>query len=393
MKKPKFGPLFLALAIFAVVLIIFMFNVNNYLNQITHVDGLAPVIDPDKFQGLLIEKKTLANHDCLFILDSSDLENTDYPSHPSNVFNGRPTGFIPYLIGRGGTLSIIHFLNIAALNRSLANQKVVYMPGPTWFKPGGIEDYNFTMNFSPLQAYKFVFNSDISPGLKAKVARRMLKFSRTYWDPVLTALVYGLTDNNWIHRGVSFIVRPLGHVFLAFWEQYDHFVAYKLIIKYNQIPQQITRRNSVDWQNLLSNAINDGEKACRNNPFSIDDKHFNMFKKQLKTARNHDIHSSFSKSIEYGDLQLLFSLFKELKIKPLIIIQPFNGFWYDYTGFPIKERTQYYQNLKQIAKTYGFPYVDLSEHEHDMYFMHDTKHIGWKGWVYIDQELDRFYHQ
>ncbi|MED0819055.1 D-alanyl-lipoteichoic acid biosynthesis protein DltD, partial [Bacillus paranthracis] len=30
-------------------------------------------------------------------------------------------------------------------------------------------------------------------------------------------------------------------------------------------------------------------------------------------------------------------------------------------------------------------------HEYDKYFLKDTIHIGWKGWVYFDEEIQKFY--
>ena len=38
----------------------------------------------------------------------------------------------------------------------------------------------------------------------------------------------------------------------------------------------------------------------------------------------------------------------------------------------------------------GFTYADYSEHEYDPYFMRDTIHIGWKGWVYLDEDMQKF---
>jgi D-alanine transfer protein len=69
-----------------------------------------------------------------------------------------------------------------------------------------------------------------------------------------------------------------------------------------------------------------------------------------------------------------------------------NGFWSDYTGVPKKVRNQCYIQIKQMIQKTGFEYVDFSGHEYERYFLHDTQHIGWKGWVYIDQAMDRFYH-
>ncbi|XYJ24239.1 D-alanyl-lipoteichoic acid biosynthesis protein DltD [Bacillus velezensis] len=42
-------------------------------------------------------------------------------------------------------------------------------------------------------------------------------------------------------------------------------------------------------------------------------------------------------------------------------------------------------------KAKGFQVADLSGHEYDPYFMKDTIHIAWKGWVYVDKAMEQFY--
>ncbi|PEC93295.1 hypothetical protein CON17_30125, partial [Bacillus thuringiensis] len=30
-------------------------------------------------------------------------------------------------------------------------------------------------------------------------------------------------------------------------------------------------------------------------------------------------------------------------------------------------------------------------HEYDKYFLKDTIHLGWKGWIYFDEAVQKFY--
>ena len=39
----------------------------------------------------------------------------------------------------------------------------------------------------------------------------------------------------------------------------------------------------------------------------------------------------------------------------------------------------------------GYPVVDFSGHEYDKYFLKDTIHLGWKGWIYFDEAVQNFY--
>ncbi|HBF38146.1 MAG TPA: hypothetical protein DDW50_12595, partial [Firmicutes bacterium] len=61
MKQPKFGPLYLACGLFMVIVVFFMIYVNYFVKKVTNVDSLAANLDSRKFQGLLIEKKALAD--------------------------------------------------------------------------------------------------------------------------------------------------------------------------------------------------------------------------------------------------------------------------------------------------------------------------------------------
>ncbi|MXV42431.1 D-alanyl-lipoteichoic acid biosynthesis protein DltD, partial [Bacillus subtilis] len=76
---------------------------------------------------------------------------------------------------------------------------------------------------------------------------------------------------------------------------------------------------------------------------------------------------------------------------PMFVTIPVNGKWYDYTGFPKKGRTDYYKKVNKQIRAKGFQVADFSGHEYDPYFMKDTIHIGWKGWVYVDKAIDEFY--
>jgi len=78
---------------------------------------------------------------------------------------------------------------------------------------------------------------------------------------------------------------------------------------------------------------------------------------------------------------------------PIFIIQPLNGFWCDYTGFPKAQRQKYYKRIREMSDQYGYVLDDFSGHEYDQYFMGDISHPGEKGWLEIDESLDKFVHQ
>ena len=71
---------------------------------------------------------------------------------------------------------------------------------------------------------------------------------------------------------------------------------------------------------------------------------------------------------------------------------PLHGTWSDYTGFTEDRRSQYYENVRAIAMEYGIEMLDLTGYEYEPYFMCDTMHLGWKGWLAVDRALIDFYY-
>ena len=76
----------------------------------------------------------------------------------------------------------------------------------------------------------------------------------------------------------------------------------------------------------------------------------------------------------------------------MFVIVPMNGRWADYTGFPLVERQTYYQRVQPDGPQQGFQVADFSGHEYDLYFLKDIMHLGWKGWVDVDEAMDHFVH-
>ena len=71
---------------------------------------------------------------------------------------------------------------------------------------------------------------------------------------------------------------------------------------------------------------------------------------------------------------------------------PLHGTWSDFTGFTEDRRSQYYENVRAIAMEYGIEILDLTGYEYEPYFMCDTMHLGWKGWLAVDRALIDYYY-
>ena len=150
---------------------------------------------------------------------------------------------------------------------------------------------------------------------------------------------------------------------------------------------------AIDWASEEEAAITEGKAMSSNNSFwMLDDYYTTYIGSRLERQRDRDTDLSYSRSKEYDDLRILFAVCREKEIEPLFIHVPLHGPWSDYTGFGADRRAEYYQNVREIAAEYDVQTLDLTGHEYEEYFMCDTMHLGWKGWLAVDKALIEYYY-
>lgn len=388
MKRTNFGPILLALAIFGILL----FMPSRYLLPLISdqkVEHAADALNPAMFQGTALQKKMLEDKKYLPMYGSSELSRLDV-YHPSNYFKANPDGFTPFLIGRGGTQSLVQFMNLATTIDQLKNKQIVFILSPQWFTAEGLDDTHFSPNYSSLQAYELVFNKELKPAMKKQAAKRLLKFKIVRKDKLLTTMLEGITHDDMQHTWKARAVTPFAYTYRNILERKDIFQAFT---------ERNIRKNNVDphlkhlsWDQLYQHAEQTGRNESRSNPFGIVDKYYDSkIAAKLPELKGYKATESYDKSPEYGDLQMILDLLKQTHTKALFVSIPVNGPWYDYAEFPKERRQVYYNKIRNFVEKDGFQVADFSAHEYDKYFMKDTIHVGWKGWVYIDEALKSFH--
>ena len=284
---------------------------------------------------------------------------------------------------------MVHFLNFAEHTKQLKGRKIVFILSPQWFQPGGADEMHFAPNFSSLQGYDLAFNNQLDPKLKRKAIKRLLSLNTIQHDTLLKTIYEGeIRHDAWTEQKATF-ARPVGQVYRYLLRKKDLY--YSLI---GWAPHKREIRSSVkqkSWKQLEIMAQTYGQKNSTSNSFGINNSRYRWLKHRIPSLKNYKEGSSYGKSIEYKDFQLVLDVLKESGAKPLFVSVPVNGKWYDYIGFPKKGRTDYYQKIKKQVEAEGFPIADFSNHEYDPAFLKDTIHIGWKGWVYTDKAIKDFY--
>ncbi|MEH7116519.1 D-alanyl-lipoteichoic acid biosynthesis protein DltD [Neobacillus vireti] len=387
MKKPIFIPLFLAFFVLFILVLIPDRWIESLIPK-NRVSQAATELNPFMFQGKYLQQKMLADNRYLPIYGSSELARLDR-FHPANYFQEVHEDFTPFLIGRGGTESLIHFLNFSEHINQLKDKKIVFVLSPQWFNPQGADESHFVPNYSSLQGYDFAFNQQIDPKVKKKAIMRLLTYSSVKNDPILSTLYKAeITSDPWTKREAS-VLRPFALVYRHLLEKKDLY--YSLAGGFSRHRDLTPKVKNKSWNELAEEADQYGAKRATNNHFYVVNSQYNKIKGFIPSLKNKDLNRSYGVSKEYGDFQLVLDVLKQAGAKPLFISIPVNGHYYDYTGFPKEGRTAYYKRIKNQIDAEGFQVADFSGHEYDPYFMKDTIHIGWKGWVYTDLAIKQFY--
>ena len=366
------------------------------------IEQVAGSQSNEVFKGTILQQQGLESQDILPVYGSSEFSSVS-EFHPSFLFAGNPTGFTPFFIGHGGCQDLVHVLNVASQTQALRGKKVVVILSSQWFVPEGLAPDYLAENFSALQTYRLLLNNQLTVGTKQQIASRLLQFPYVTENyPILAKLLahYGQFDAK--SRTIQLLYGSFGRLEMAALEVKDAYDSVRLLQIINANNQTKLRQGIVpvpnppplkSWTELSAQATKDGQKAVTNNPFGIEDSYYlEYIKKELGKNKGSAQNDQLTASPEYQDLQLLLDVLKQTGAKPMFIIVPVNGWWADYTGFPLVERRTYYQRVNQMVKQQGFQVADFSGHEYDLYFLKDIMHLGWKGWVNVDEAMDDFVH-
>ncbi|BAE82013.1 D-alanine transfer protein [Desulfitobacterium sp. LBE] len=392
----RFLPIVLALVISCLV----VWGGNEIL-----VSKIADNYDPSfgyklniqKNQGLILQRVGLEKGGSIPVYGSSELSGSTDPFQPVNFFAGQYEGVYYNLIGRGYCQSLIHLINFGALGDSLKGEKIVFFLSPQWFSKTGITSDDFQKNFSQQQYLTFLNNEEISPQLKRLTAQRVDSLLAQDESMDMRILSY-LSANDAEQAQISLgALQPYYRLKEALLSTKDHVQGYRTLVeesplkgkdKSNMKPAIERSTVKIDWEAEKKRAQEVGKARSDNNQFGIDNGYFNDYLKEKLPNYKDSMHDqSYLESPEYGDLELLLSLCQELEIEPLFVSIPVNGLWYDYCGFPRQDRAQYYEKVKQLVTKAGYEFADFSDHEYDPYFLRDTMHLGWKGWVEVNEAI------
>ena len=364
------------------------------------LDSVGNFNHTEKITGTYLVEQSAAQEDTLLIFGSSELRTTEISTHPANFFAGKRAGFQVDLIGRGSCQSLIHALELAASGDSLAGKKIVLITSPQSFVPEGIAPDLFYANFSCEQYLAALEDEDLSDEVKATLSARVAELLAAYEqtdgtspvDPAIQALAEHRASPTPLSAVCNVLMTPyyvLDRCLLELKDMADSRPVLASGVD-TAAPEEMV---PIDWQAEEQAAVAQAEQMTTNNTFGMENDYYTTYiGSRLERQKDRDAELDYSVSREYEDLQLLFEICNEKGIEPLFIHVPLHGTWSDYTGFTEDRRSQYYENVRAIAMEYGIEMLDLTGYEYEPYFMCDTMHLGWKGWLAVDRALIDFYY-
>jgi len=326
--------------------------------------------------------------DNLLLLGASELNTTDIPSNPVNLLSDDRAGFTVNIVGRGSCQAIVH-ASILAATKDLEGKKIAFILSPQSFVPQGIAPDMYFANFSEQQFCRILLNQKLPDDIKSRFKSRLTQLAEQYAGQGDGQFdTYEFIASSQVAEWISLPYLWLKNELLAL---KDAFEAWQILREAPPVQQD---KEPIDWADERETLLQQAPTETDNNEFQFLNDYYNVnIKRKLQTFKDADVDLSYMVSPEYEDFKLLLDVCKSRGIRPLIISTPLNGPWCDYTGFDKQERDAYYAKVKELAAQYNVEFYDLSSYEYEPYFMCDAIHIGWIGWLMVDERITEFYNE
>ena len=349
-----------------------------------YVHVLAPMLFPEKNQGIALQRIAFGQSDLLPFYGSSELVKPA-PNKAADFFRIYPTGFSVFTVGKAGAASLILLQKLSAMGSDLRGKKVVISISPTWFFHQNIPATYYDGNFSLLQAGELIYSRHLSFDLKRDVARRMLEYPKTLEKSVLLAFTLRqLASDSPINRVMYYGTVPFGLLENEILRMQDHCeMLYYICKEWWQLHAHVRHvPQTIDWNRLFADAAAQVRAHNDSDPEPVGPENgAELFVTGEQNAQ------------EWVDFELLLRGLNELGARPLLLSIPIDGRYFDQFGVGRRFRDLYYKRIRGLAQVHDVPIVDFEGHDLDEDFLaghHD--HLTDKGWLYFDKAFDDFFH-
>ena len=389
MKKKLFGifgPVLLA-AVLLVLLFFSPFKINS--NDPKLIKAASSSMAGNVLRGNSITKEALSTDNYVPFFGSSELSRIS-PFHPSVLAEKYDRGYTPFLMGAPGTQSLTQFMMMQSLGNELKDRKVVFIISPQWFVKNGIKRDYFDAYYSPEQTLNWLLNLKKVDESDKYLAQRLTHYGVVRKDERLDRMLDAVMNGKLPDQtDVAFSKLKLNML-----EREDELFSTIGMVSKQETIDQATKKLPEKYNDSTLNTLADqlGEQATKGNDFGIQQRFFNQrLKSNMNRLADSQKNWDYRFSPEFSDFQLALHQLAKEHADALFIIPPVNGRWAEYTGLSKEMLQQFSGKIKYQLTSQGFNNIaDFTDQGNTTYFMQDTIHLGWKGWLAADQKIGPF---
>ena len=382
-----FGPVVIAGLL--VFLLIFFYPTSKSYN-LSKEKRYAAAVSTQSFRERFQKVRALSDPSLRFIPFFGSSEWIRFDSmHPAVLAEKYNRSYRPYFLGQAGAASLNQYFGMQQILPELENKQAVFVISPQWFTETEYEPAVFRRYFNTDQLGAFLENQSGDLSSRYAATRLMKK----YPNVVLGDIVKKITEGERLSEIDKTLIDTL-----ARFNQKQSFLFGQLSVndgeKYRDRVEKYLKDlpDKFSYDELREIAVKDAEANTTNNDMGMENRFYDtQVKKDLKKWKDYQKNYNFLKSSEYNDLQLILNQFANSKVNVLFVIQPVNKKWMDYTGLNQDMYQHAVEKIRYQLESQGFTNIaDFSKNGAEPYFVKDTIHIGWLGWLAFDKAVDPF---
>ena len=382
-----FGPVFLAGLL---VCLLICFYPSNPSHNLMEEKYSAASISAESFKERSQKVRALTDPDMRFVPFFGSSEWMRFDSmHPAVLAEKYDRSYRPYFMGQAGAATLSQYFGIQQITAELENKQAVFVISPQWFTKEDHDPTIFQTYFNNDQLTAFLENQS-GDAASQYAANRLLKQNPgVSMKSIVEKLAKGEKLSEFDQSMIN-ISSQLNEKQSALFGQFS--IRGRLRYKDNVEKYLSSLPDQFFYEELENIARKDAEENTTNNDLGVENHFYNTkLKKDWKKWEGSQKNFNFLKSPEYNDLQLVLDQFAKSKVNVLFVFQPVNKKWMDYTGLSEEMYQHTVEKIRYQLESQGFTNIaDFSKNGGDPYFVKDTIHIGWLGWLAFDKVVNPF---
>lgn len=382
-----FGPIIVAVTLAFLLIFLYPTELNH---NIVDEKNSAVEISVESFKERSKKVQAFSDPNMRFVpyLGSSEWIRFDN-MHPAVLPEKYNRSYRPYFLGQAGAASLSQYFGLQQILPELENKQVVFVISPQWFTESEHDLVSFQRFFNGDQLTSFLENQSDDIATRY-AATRLLKQNP---DILLKGIVQKLSKGEELSESDYLLIRVFSRFNRGQASLFGQLPVRSQLRYREHVGRYLkTLPSQFSYEELEDIAWKEAEANTTNNDWGMENHYFTSeIKKDLKRWSGHEKSYNFLKSSEYNDLQLLLSQFAKSKINVLFVIQPVNQKWAKYTGLSEEMYQATVQKIRYQLESQGFTNIaDFSKDGDKPYFVKDTIHLGWLGWIAFDKAVDPF---